>query len=153
MYLRVLAPAAMLGKRQALSAWAAVMVAAAATTAMLNIYVDVETKLGKEFRNFGANIVVEAAEGKSFSPEILASIRSRVGAHGLTVPFAYTVARTDQDQPIVVAGTGFPLAKKLNPWGSVSAWPDASGQALVGVGAARAPRPPHLIHIALPAHL
>lgn len=138
MYLRVLVRAAMLRKRQALSAWAAVMVAAAATTAMLNIYVDVETKLKKEFRNFGANIVVEAAAGKSFSPETVASIRSRVGAHGLTVPFAYTVARTDKDQPIVVAGTDFRLAKKLNPWWSVSAWPDASGQALVGVRAAAA---------------
>jgi putative ABC transport system permease protein len=114
------------------------MVAAAAATAMLNIYVDVESKLRKEFRNFGANIVVEAAEGKSFSPETVASIRATVGARGLTVPFAYTVARTDKDQPIVVAGTDFELAKRLNPWWSVSAWPKASGQALVGVRAAAA---------------
>lgn len=136
MYVRILLRAAMLRKRQAGAALAAVMVAAAAATAMLNLYVDVETKLRKEFRNFGANIVVEATEGKSFSPETVDSIRARVGTRGLTVPFAYTVARTDKDQPIVVAGTDFELAKRLNPWWSVSAWPSASGQALVGARAA-----------------
>ena len=138
MYLRMLLRAAMLRKKQAASAFVAVVVAAAAATAMLNIYLDVETKLGKEFRNFGANIVVEAGDGKSFSPETVASIRTTIGARGLAVPFAYTVARTDKDQPIVVAGTDFPLAKKLNPWWSVSAWPQVSGQALVGVRAAAA---------------
>ena len=156
MYLRMLLRAARLRKMQAASALTAVMVAAAAATAMLNIYVDVETKLRKEFRNFGANVVVEAAEGKSFSPETMASIRSTVGARGLAVPFAYTVARTDKDQPIVVAGTDLELAKKLNPWWSVSAWPNASGQALVGVRAAatldnqsafRVAHDGHLLHL------
>jgi putative ABC transport system permease protein len=135
MYLRMLLRAVMLRKMQAGSALTAVMVAAAAATAMLNIYGDVKTKLPKEFRNFGANVVVQAANGKSFSPDTVASIRSTLGARGLSVPFAYTVARTVKDQPIVLAGTDFELAKKLNPWWSVSAWPKASGQALVGVRA------------------
>jgi putative ABC transport system permease protein len=34
-------------------------------------------------------------------------------------------------------GTDFDLARKLNPWWSVSAWPSSKGQALVGVRAAR----------------
>src|SRR5215471_18958972 len=153
MYLRMLLRAARLRKMQAASALTGVMVAAAAATAMLNIYVDVETKLRKEFRNFGANVVVEAAEGKSFSPETMASIRSTVGARGLAVPFAYTVARTDKDQPIVVAGTDLELAKKLNPWWSVSAWPNASGQALVGVRAAAALGEANVFRVAHEGHL
>src|SRR5215471_4006486 len=153
MYLRMLLRAAMLRKKQAASALLAVVVAAAAATAMLTIYLDVETKLGKEFRNFGANIVVEAADGKSFSPETVASIRATAGARGLAVPFAYTVARTDKDQPIVVAGTDFQLAKRLNPWWSVSAWPDASGQALVGVRAAAALGNANAFRVAHDGHL
>src|SRR5215471_10045194 len=153
MYLRMLLRAAMLRKKQAASALLAVVVAAAAATAMLTIYLDVETKLGKEFRNFGANIVVEAADGKSFSPETVASIRATAGARGLAVPFAYTVARTDKDQPIVVAGTDFQLAKRLNPWWSVSAWPDASGQALVGVRAAAALDNQNAFRVAHDGHL
>ena len=153
MYLRMLLRAAMLRKRQAASALAAVIVAAAAATAMLNLYLDVQTKLRKEFRNFGANVVVEAAGGKSFSPETVASIRARVGSRGLAVPFAYTVARTDKDQPIVVSGTDFELAKKLNPWWSVSAWPKASGEALVGVRAAAALNNPSAFRVARDGHL
>jgi putative ABC transport system permease protein len=47
------------------------------------------------------------------------------------------VARTEKDQPIVVAGVDFDLARKLNPWWSVTSWPNAANQALVGARAAR----------------
>jgi putative ABC transport system permease protein len=138
MYFRMLLRAAMLRKMQAASALTAVIVASAAATAMLNLYVDVQAKLRKEFRNFGANVVVEAGEGKDLSPEQVSAISATVRGSGVAVPFAYTVARTEKDQPIVVAATDFELAKKLNPWWSVSVWPSASNQALVGVRAAKA---------------
>jgi putative ABC transport system permease protein len=141
MLLRMLARAAMLRKRSALTALAAIVVAAAAATAMLNLFSDVQSKLQREFRNFGANIVVNAPEGESLSPQELNDIRAVLDGHGLAVPFAYAVARTKKDQPIILAGTDFELAKRLNPWWSVSAWPQASGQALAGVLASRAISP------------
>jgi putative ABC transport system permease protein len=137
MYFRMLRRAAMLRKAQATSAIVAIVVGAAASTAMLNLYADVQAKLRKEFRNFGANIVVEAKAGQSFTPETLDRIRSAVAGHGLAVPFAYAVARTEKDQPIVVAGVDFDAARKLNPWWSVTAWPNAANQVLVGTRAAR----------------
>lgn len=135
MYFRMLLRAARLRKAQAASALMAVVVAAAAATAMLNLYIDVQQKLRSEFRNFGANVVIEAAPGQTLSSDALASISSAVAGRGLAVPFAYTVARTAKDQAIVVAGTDFELVKKLNPWWSVSSWPSASAQALVGARA------------------
>jgi putative ABC transport system permease protein len=137
MYFRMLRRAATLRKAQAASAIVAIVVGTAAATAMLNLYVDVQAKLRKEFRKFGANIVVQAEAGRSFTPETLARIQSAVAGRGLTVPFAYTVTRTEKDQPIVVAGVDFDLARKLNPWWSVTAWPDDANQALVGTRAAR----------------
>lgn len=137
MYFRMLYRAAMLRKGQAASALTAIIVAAAAATAMLNLYVDVQTKLQKDFRNFGANIVIEAKSGRQFTTENLQTIRDAVGTHGLAVPFAYTVARSAYDQAVVVAGTDFELVRKLDPWWSVSAWPTKSGEALIGVRAAR----------------
>ena len=137
MYFRMLRRAAMLRKSQAAAALAAIVVAATAATAMLNLYLDVQVKLRKEFRGYGANVVVEAKAGQSFTPEALASIRSVVADRGLVVPLAYAVARTSKDEPIVVAGVDFDLARKLNPWWSVSAWPDSSAKALVGARAAR----------------
>src|SRR5579864_1427262 len=137
MYFRMLRRAAMLRKAQATSAIVAIVVGAAASTAMLNLYVDVQAKLRKEFRNFGANIVVEAKAGQSFTPDTLDRIQSAVSGRGLAVPFAYAVARTEKDQPIVVAGVDFGAARKLNPWWSVTAWPSVANQALVGTRAAR----------------
>src|SRR6185437_10725426 len=138
MFLRMLLRAAFLRKRTAISALFAIIVAAAAATAMLNLFVDVEAKLRKEFRGFGANIVVEAKNNQTFTAADLQRIDSVVGAHGLAVPFAYAVAHTTGGQSLVVAGTDFGSVKKLNPWWSVSAWPGQSRQALVGIRAAKA---------------
>lgn len=137
MYFRMLWRAAVLRKGQAAAALAAVIVAAAAATAMLNLYVDVQTKLRKEFRNFGANIVVQAKTGETFTPEAIKEIASTVGSRGLAVPFGYAVARTDKDQPLVVAGTDFSAVRQLNPWWSVTGWPNSDDEALVGVRAAQ----------------
>ena len=137
MYFRMLYRAAMLRKGQAASALTAIVVAAAAATAMLNLYVDVESKMSKEFRNFGANIVAQSKSEHGFSNQELETIARSVGTQGLMVPFSYAVARDQRDQALVVAGTDFELARKLNPWWSVSAWPDSERQALVGVRAER----------------
>lgn len=137
MFLRMLVRAAMLRKRTALSALLAITVAAAAATTMLNLFVDVQSKLRKEFRGFGANIVVQAKTGESFTLENLQQIQTSVGARGLAVPFAYGVAHTADGQAVVVVGTDLDLVRKLNPWWEVSSWPNAASQALVGVRAAK----------------
>ncbi len=137
MYFRMLYRAAMLRKGQALSALTAIIVAAAASTAMLNLYVDVQSKLRKEFRNFGANIVMQARSPQGFTPHELQSIKITVKDRGLAVPFSYAVVRDQREQALVAVGTDFDLARKVNPWWSVSAWPSSKGQALVGVRAER----------------
>src|SRR5258708_23588572 len=135
MYFRMLYRAAALRKGQAAAALIAIVVAAAASTAMLNLFVDVQAKLRKEFRNFGANIVVEAKAG-SFSSETLMTIQSVVAGHGLAVPFAYTVARDEKDRPIVLAGPDFSLVRQLNPPWSLLCWAPCSRAGLVGAAAA-----------------
>jgi putative ABC transport system permease protein len=137
MFFRMLVRAAMLRKRSALAALLATVVAAAAATAMLNLFWDVQGKLQREFRNFGANIVVEAPEGTTLSDNAVRSIQAAVNGQGLAVPFAYAVARTGKDQAVVVAGTDFEAARNLNPWWAVSSWPQTSKEALLGVRAAR----------------
>ena len=137
MYFRMLYRAAKLRKGQAASALTAIIVASAAATAMLNLYVDVQAKMRREFRNFGANLVAQAKSPQGFTPAELQTIHLSVGDHGLAVPFSYVVARSQKDQAVVAVGTDLALARKLNPWWSVSAWPDSAGQALVGVRAQR----------------
>ncbi len=137
MFLRMLWRAAVLRRGRAASAVLAMVVAAAVATAMLNLYVDVQAKLRREFRKYGANIVVVARDGQSLPDDALATVRSVLGEGGTAVPFAYAVARTADGHSVVVAGTDLEQVQKLNgSWWSVTAWPKASHDALVGAHAA-----------------
>jgi putative ABC transport system permease protein len=98
--------------------------------------VDVQAKLRKEFRNYGANVIVVAKDGQALPAGALQTVSATLGSSGLAVPFAYIVARTAGGQALVVAGTDFALVRRLNSWWSVSAWPEAPQQALVGIRAA-----------------
>ncbi len=136
MLLRMLVRAAVLRRGRAASALLAMVVAAAVTTAMLNLYVDVQAKLRREFRNYGANIILVGKDGASLPPDALSQAESVLAGRGLVAPFALVVARTSDGQPIVVAGTDFDRVRQLDRWWSVSNWPSTPQQALVGVRAA-----------------
>src|ERR1051325_6990892 len=135
MFVRMLWRAAVRRRGRAASALLAMIVAAATATAMLNLYGDVQSKLQKEFRSYGANIVVLAKDSQTLPADALQRVNSVVSGDGVAVSFGYVVARTTSGQPVVVAGTDFALARKLNSWWKVSVWPDSSQQALVGVKA------------------
>lgn len=135
MFLRMLVRAAVLRRGRAASALLAMVVAAAVATAMMNLYVDVQAKLRKEFRSYGANVVVLGKEGTSLPPEAMNRIESVLSGRGMAVPFAYVVARTTNGQSVVVAGTDFERVRRLDRWWSVSAWPTGAAQALVGMRA------------------
>ncbi|HYL94664.1 MAG TPA: ABC transporter permease [Terriglobales bacterium] len=136
MFLRMLLRASLVRRGRALSALLAVVVAAAVATAMLNLYVDVQAKLRTEFRKYGANIVVVVKQGQPLPADTLARVQSALAGRGIAVPFAYVVASTSDGSPVVAAGTNLESVRPLDSWWSVSAWPSAPGQALVGSRAA-----------------
>lgn len=135
MFLRMLLRAAMLRRGRAASALLAMVVAAAVATAMLNLYVDVQAKLRREFRNYGANIIVVGRDGTSLPADAVSQAESVVEGHGVVAPFALIVARTSDGQAIVVAGTDFDRVRELDRWWSVNNWPAAPKGALVGARA------------------
>jgi putative ABC transport system permease protein len=135
MFLRMLVRAAVLRRGRAASALFAMVVAAAVATAMLNLYVDVQAKLQREFRNYGANIILVGKDGTSLPAGSLSQVDSALAGRGIAAPSGLIVARTTDGQPIVVAGIDFDRVKQLDRWWSVSAWPVTANQALVGVRA------------------
>jgi len=141
MFLRMLVRAAILRRGRAASALFAMVVAAAVATAMLNLYVDVQAKLRREFRNYGANIIVVERDGASLPTDALSRVDSVLAGRGIAAPFGLVVARIGDGQPIVVAGTDFERVRQLDRWWSVSNWPSVSQQALVGVRALPAVAP------------
>jgi len=136
MFLRMLLRAAILGRGHVASAVLAMVVAAAVATSLLNLSVDVDSKLRKEFRSYGANVVVVAKQDQQLPQGTLDQVKSALGGRGLAVPFAYAVARTANGQSVVVSGTDFDQVRQLNAWWRVSTWPVNPGEVLVGERAA-----------------
>ena len=141
MFLRMLFRAAVLRRGRAAAALLAMIVAAAVATAMLNLFVDVQAKLQREFRNYGANIILVGKEGASLPPDALLRADSILAGRGIAAPFAMVVARTSSGQPIVVSGVDFDRIRQLDRWWSVTQWPSGSQQALIGVRAVQAVSP------------
>jgi putative ABC transport system permease protein len=135
MFLRMLVRAPVMRRGRAASALLAMVVAAAVATAMMNLYVDVQAKLRKEFRSYGANVVVVGKDGTSLPADAVSRVESVLNGRGTAVPFAFVVARAANGQSVVVAGTDFDRVQKLDRWWSVSAWPSGPEQALVGMRA------------------
>ena len=124
MLLRMLWRAAVLRRGRAASALFAMVVAAGVATAMLNLYVDVQAKLQREFRNYGANIILVGKDGASPPLDAMPQVDSVLAGRGIAAPFALIVARTSNGQPIVVAGTDFDRVRQLDRWWQVSGWPN-----------------------------
>jgi putative ABC transport system permease protein len=126
-------------RARSVSALIAMTVSAGVATALLTLYADLDTKLHKEFRSFGANIVITAPANASLPPDALGHLQQAAGADALAGEFAYAVATTDTGTPVVVAGIDFAAVKRLDSWWQVDAWPDAAvtNSALLGQRAAQ----------------
>lgn len=138
MFLRMLLRATLRRPGRALTALAALAVAATVATAMLNLYTDAGAKLEREFRSYGANLVVVGRGGGALPEGAVQKVESALGGRGMAVPFSYAIAKSSDGAPVVVAGTDMQRVRTLNSWWSVSTWPAAPGDALMGARAAQA---------------
>lgn len=120
-------------RARSLSALVALTVSAAVATALLTLYADLDSKLHKEFRSFGANVVVTAP---ALPVDAVARAQEAAGSDAAVAQFAYAVANTDRGTPVVVAGVDFPAVRRLDAWWQVGQWPTAADQALLGSRAA-----------------
>src|SRR6266545_4892767 len=116
MFLRILVRATVVRRGRAMTALLAVVIAASVATAVLTLYVDIEAKLRKEFRSYGANVVVVAKDNGTLPADALARVDSVLNGHGIAVPFAYAVARAADGSPVVASGTDMVRVQKLNSW-------------------------------------
>jgi putative ABC transport system permease protein len=129
-------------------------VSAGVATALLTLYADLDAKLHKEFRSFGANIVITANANAPLRPDAFDRVRQAGGADALAAEFAYAVATTDTGTPVVVAGTDFAAVKRLDSWWQVDAWPDpaVANAALLGQRAAQFVGNEHAVGLTYAGH-
>ncbi|MGZ4899617.1 MAG: FtsX-like permease family protein [Candidatus Angelobacter sp.] len=128
--LRLLFKAAWVRKDRAFTALVSVAVVATIATAALTIYSDLEGKLSREFRGFGANVVVTKTSSALTAGE-LAAVRTIVGSTGEIVPVGYAIATDAASKArIVVGGADVAQLRRLNAsWSFSNA---GQGSALVG---------------------
>jgi putative ABC transport system permease protein len=110
--LRLLFKAAWVRKDRALTALVSVAVVATMATAALTIYSDLEGKLSREFRGFGANVIVTKTSGALSAGE-LAQIGTVINGKGEVVPVAYAIA-TANNSRVVLGGASLRKLIELN---------------------------------------
>jgi putative ABC transport system permease protein len=123
------------GNRPAI-AFIALVVAATMITAMLNLYYGLENKLTRDFRSYGANITMAAADNQTLPEDAAERAQHLLSSDSLIVPVAFAIAHTVAGDPVVVAGTDIAKVQRLNSWWLVSNWPKDRNDALVGANAA-----------------
>ncbi|MFI5103986.1 MAG: ABC transporter permease, partial [Terriglobales bacterium] len=115
LFLRLLVRAAWVRKDRALTALISVAVVATIATAGLTVYYDLENKLSREFRNFGANVIVSKTSG-TLSADELGKISAALGGKGEVVPVAYAIATAADGSKVVVGGADLSKLTKMNSW-------------------------------------
>ena len=95
---------------------AGLTLSAAVVTALLGIYADLNAKLNLEFRSFGANVVLTAANDASLPDDIATQVGHIAGPGASAVPLAFAVADLPDQTPVVIAGTDLKPLKAMNPW-------------------------------------
>ncbi len=134
LFSRILVRSVIVRRGPTLTALLGIMTAASVATAMLNLYADFDARMQNEFRGYGSNVIVTSALGPwhALPADALSRVDSVIGSGGTAAPFGYIVATAPDGSAVVVSGTDFNRAQKLNSWWSVSGWPQNSAEGLLG---------------------
>ncbi len=133
MFWRFVLGAVQFRRRRLLLAFSGLAVAATLATALFSIYSDIDRKMRREFRGYGANILVRAANAQPVPLRAVAEAE-RLGA--VAAPFIYVVGRIGEER-VVVAGIDFDRAAPLTSYWQVTGARQAGpGECLAGTALA-----------------
>src|SRR5207244_1618953 len=129
MFWRFVVGAVKFRRRRLALAFAGLAVAAMLATAVFSLYSDIERKMRREFRAFGANLVIAPVGDARTVP--LQAVSSAEKLDVVAAPFIYTIGRITighiSDERVVEAGVDFYRARAPNNYSRLE----------------RAPAPPH----------
>jgi putative ABC transport system permease protein len=137
LFLRLLVKAAWVRRDRALTGLLSIVVVATMATVGLTVYADLNTKMNREFRGFGANVIVSAREASAsgaFTDADAGKILSSIEGKGTGAVVHYAIARGASGIPVVVGGADLKALLQLNSWWSLTR---ADSEILVGARAAQ----------------
>ena len=129
MYLRMVTSSLIRRASRLIIAVLAIAIGATILSGLVTIYYDIPRQLGREFRSYGANLLLlPKGDGKILRAD-LAKVRELLGNDRIVgmAPYRYQTVKINE-QPYIIAGTDLPEAKKNSPfwyvegdWGSAAA--------------------------------
>ena len=134
MFLRMIVRALFRQKSRMFVALLAVAVGAAIISGMITVYREVPAQLGREFRAYGANVLLlPAGEAKTFDSAALQKAHAALAGRDVVglAPFLYERLEVNK-QPVLTGGTDFEEVKKVSPyWMIKGAYPKAGEREII----------------------
>ena len=137
MFFRMITASLMRRRSRMLVALLSIAIGATILSGLVTIYYDVPRQMGAEFRNYGANMILTAAD-EAFTLSDAESGVKMIPQGDLVgyAPYRYENVRV-RENPVVAAGTDFNGAKKTSPyWKIEGEWAAASGEIVIGANVA-----------------
>lgn len=134
-YLKMIMTSLARRRARMLTALLAIAMGATIISGLVTIYYDIPRQMGKEFRSYGANmLVIPTNPDKKITNEQLDEIKSLIPSGKLVgqAPYIYTNAKINE-QHYMLAGTDLKGAKKNSPyWLIDGSWPEKPREVLIG---------------------
>lgn len=134
MYFTMIWHALLRRRSRMLIALLAVAIGATVLSGLVTIYYDVPRQMGREFRSYGANLLLlPTGEQQVLAENEISSIANLLPSDKLIgiAPYLYDHMKVNE-QPLLVAGTHFQTVKKVSPyWQIRGVWPDENSEDIV----------------------
>lgn len=129
---RLLLRSLALRKGRTATIFIALAMAAALATTLLTIWLDVDAKVEREFRAFGANVEITSPNG-AMPDDSVRALASAMNPDDVFLPQSSVIAFSQNRKPVKVVGVDLSAAERLNSWWKING---GSAEGLVGVRAA-----------------
>ena len=114
----------------------AIAIGATILSGLVTIYYDIPEQLGREFRSYGANLIVLPRGEKKITRATLDSLQGLIGQERIVgmAPYRYQTVKINE-QPYIIAGTDLEQAEKNSPfWYVEGRWGNREDTSSVMVG-------------------
>lgn len=112
----------------------AVAVGATIISGMITVYNEVPQQMGREFRAYGANLLLLPGKDRTtLTEENIQKVRTHLNGYEIVgiAPFLYERIKINE-QPVFTGGTEFAMLQKVSPyWQITGNWPEAGKQEIL----------------------
>lgn len=136
MYIRMVAGSLIRRASRLIIAVLAIAIGATILSGLVTIYYDIPEQLGREFRSYGANLIVLPRGESKITRETLRELRELIGGEKIVgmAPYRYQTVKINE-QPYIIAGTDLAEAEKNSPfWYVEGSWGNSADVSQVMAG-------------------